>query len=142
MLKRTLIVMLTLVVTISLCGTAFAADNRVDSSRGNMSIMFTYISSIYTDLTISSSGVASCTATITAYSGIDSVKISGYLQYYNNGWITLKSWSQTTSGTYGSMAKTYSVSEGYNYRFLVYYYVYDGSNVVESTSGSDTYNFS
>lgn len=97
---------------------------------------FTYINYATCGMDINSSGKASMASTIVAYSGtVDQVRMNNYLQRYQDGsWTTVKSWSQTTEGTIGVWAKSYYVTSGYNYRQKTYFYVYDGSTVIESTS--------
>ena len=87
---------------------------------------------------INSSGRASMNSTIIAYSGtVDQVRMSNYLQRYLNGaWTTVNSWNQTTGGTSASWSKTYYVSSGYSYRLRTYFYMYDGSTIIESTSAT------
>lgn len=135
MFRKILIIVLTLLLTFTLCGTALAADEPSEqtASGGIITPMYTYISTTSCAMSINSAGKASVAASINAYSNVDRVEISGYLQYYSGGWRTVKNWSEKFSGNYGAMAKTYYVTKGYQYRWICYYYAYDGS-VMESTS--------
>ncbi len=142
MIRKLLLMTVAIMLVFSVGGTALAEGRTPEASEsgGDYSICYTYISYTSCNFSIAADGKATMTATINGYSNVDSVKISGYLQRYNNGWQTVKSWSETTSGRYGIMSKTWYVSQGYQYRWLVYYYAYSGSNV-ESTSDAIYRNF-
>lgn len=142
MLKKVFLYVLAFIIAFSLCGTALAAEDSSDEALPNAIItpMYTYINYTTCALSINAAGKASVAASISAYSGVDKVEISGYLQYYDGGWRTVKHWSQEYSGTYGTMQKTYYVNKGYQYRWICYYYAYDGGSM-ESTSDSVTWNF-
>lgn len=101
---------------------------------------YTLISSATSSLNISG-GLAECDASITGQVGVDSVKLTGYLQRYNgSSWVTLTSWTKSADGRFCSMGHTYYVSSGYQYRYRVYCTAYDGgsSETVVVTS-YDTY---
>ncbi len=127
-----------LVVSALVCSTAPAYAAKAESVNQDAAIvtpMWTYINSVMNWMDIDGSGKASMYASITAYSGVTSVKITSYLQRYQNGnWTSVNSWSQTFSGTTGTWTKEYYVYSGYNYRLLTYFYSYVGSTQVESTS--------
>jgi len=137
MSKKTVFMILSLVLILSFSGTAFAADPSEAQTEpsGEMGIMLTYISSTLTNLNIDTSGTADCVARIDAYDGVDKVTVSAYLEKYDNGWSTVKHWTESHSGTYYALIKSCSVTEGYLYRLRAYYYAYDGAN---SESVSDT----
>jgi hypothetical protein len=135
-LRKVFLLIVAFLLAFSLCGTALAADDPLEEvPTGIISPMYTYISYTGCNMAINSLGKASVAASISAYSGVDSVEISGYLQQYDGGWITVKHWTAEASGTYVSMAKSYYVTQGYQYRWICYYYAYDGSKM-ESTSGA------
>lgn len=142
MVRKFIVVLLAFMLTLSLCGTALAAEEPSDNADpdGTITPCYTYISYTSCGLNINSAGRANCAASISAYSGVDKVRISGYLQYYSGGWQTVKNWTAEASGTYVSMAKTYYVSQGYQYRWLCYYYAYKGSST-ESTSDAVYWNY-
>lgn len=101
---------------------------------------YTLIANASSTLSINGSGLASCTGSVTGQTGVDSVKIVGYLQKDNgSSWVTVKSWTQTWTGRTGTMYKTYYVTNG-SYRFRAYCTAYDGgaSETVIVTS-YDTY---
>lgn len=83
---------------------------------------------------ITDSGKAMVESVLSARS-CDEVKISMYLQRYENGtWVSLKHWSDTRSSTSMLLSKEWYVSQGYQYRMKAYGYVYNNGQVVESTS--------
>ena len=129
MLKKTIIFVLVIALFCSMSITGFASGNTDFAEKPpEIGIKMTYIQQVSTKLTIAPNGLSRSTAKIYAYSGVDSVRISMYLQRYNNGWETVKHWSQNFSGTIGSLNKTWYVTSGYNYRVRTYFYAYDGSD--------------
>lgn len=142
MLKRIIVILLAVAFIFSFSSIAFAeAENGIEKLSSSVpGAKYTYISSTSAFLTINSIGLASCSASIQAYSGVDSVRISAYLQKYTNGWITVKYWGENYIGTYGAMAKSWYVIKGYQYRWRVYYYAFSGNNT-ESTSRTVYYNY-
>ncbi len=139
MIKKTICLLLTVLLLCAFPVAGFASDDDdlSNSADGDVSILMTYIRSYDYNLVINGSGLATCGASLTAYAGTDSVKLSMYLQKYNNGWSTLQHWTKEANGTYVSSSKSYYVTSGYNYRLLVYFYAYEGS-AVESLSRTDT----
>jgi hypothetical protein len=138
-MKRRLIVLtLCLVLVISLWTplNTFAST----SEAGSVQPYFTYISSVKNAFDISSSGNASMSSSIVTYNGtVDQVRMNNYLQRYNNGlWTTVNNWSQTTQGTSAAWSQSYYVSSGYSYRLRTYFYAYDGSTIIESTSATSS----
>lgn len=95
---------------------------------------FTYIAIFQTGFNISSTGKATVDVYLTAHD-VTSVTVEAYLQQYKNGsWTTIKSWSNTESGTDAGVAGEYYVAHGYQYRFVSRGYVYKSGSLVESTS--------
>lgn len=139
MIKKAIYMFLTMVFlcTFPVAGLASDIEKPSESADGDIGILMTYISTYDYNLSINSSGLASLGASMSAYPGTDKVKISMYLQRYNNGWSTVQHWSKEAAGTYVSLVKSYYVTSGYNYRMLVYFYAYEGS-AVESLSRTDT----
>jgi hypothetical protein len=121
-----------LLVVIMLCSisiTSFAAENEELAERApDVGVRMTYISSVYIALSISPSGLSNSYARILAYDGVDEVRISMYLQRYDNGWKTVNHWAKNFDGTYGYLSKDWYVTSGYEYRVLAYYYAYEGNN--------------
>ena len=135
-MRRILQFLLVILLLCALSVTSYAASdiNEVDDNNAH-GLRMTYISTVYCNLSISGSGLATSSAYMFAYAGTDRVKISMYLQQYNNGWSTLKHWTAEADGTYVSLSRNQYVYSGYTYRVLVYFYAYEGSQS-ESTSGS------
>ena len=109
--------------------TGYAADFEKLTEKSPVSgVKMTYIMNLYTSLSISSNGRSNSYAKMNAYPGVDSVRISMYLQRYDNGWKTVKHWVKNFSGTTGTLSKNWYVMSGYEYRVRTYFYAYDGSN--------------
>lgn len=111
--------LLCLVMAFSAIGTtAFATevDTPVDDPLDPDP--YSYISTIYAGLSISSSGYATCSSFCNLYSSSNTCYLSMYLQRSSNGssgWTTVQGWG--TSGYGGaSMTKYRYVSSGYYYR--------------------------
>ncbi len=129
MLKKISIFILIIALFCSISITGYAADTEQLSEKPpEVGTRMTYISQVYTSLTISSGGLSNSYARINAYPGVGRVRISMYLQRYDSGWKTVQHWTQDFTGTYGSLSKNWYVTSGYEYRVLTYFYAYDGSN--------------
>jgi len=132
------IIMLSLLMISVLClliSRAFAAPDNSNTSE-LMQPEWTYLYYVTNYFDIDASGEALMDSQMQVYDGYaDNVKMNNYLQRYNNGsWTTVKSWSQSTDGTYAFWSGSYYVYEGYYYRLYTYYYVYHGSTLLEYTS--------
>ena len=137
MFKKSLILSIVLIVMISMCipvGVMAAPENT--DTEPIMAPCWTYIHFVINGLEISSSGLASMVSEIDCYDGaVNKVVMNNYLQRYVNGsWTTLHSWSQTTPDNNDLWMEDYYVYKGYNYRMRTYFYAYQGSTLVESTS--------
>jgi hypothetical protein len=138
MSKKITVLLMSIILALSFAGNALAAKSEPELNASyDVGLRFTYISYTNTSISINSSGKASCTAKISASSNVDRVYISGYLQRYDNGWTTVKHWTKTSYSSSCNLLSSHYVTSGYQYRYIVYYYAYDGSNS-ESTSGSHT----
>jgi hypothetical protein len=137
MKKKLLLALLAFLLVLSICNPVLALENEEQSTRsadGDYQILWTYINLVSNWMDISSSGQASMTSVIYAYSGVDKVVMNNYLQRLVNGsWTTVKNWSNTYYDDFGSWSQTWYVTSGYNYRLRTYFYAYDGSSS-ESTS--------
>lgn len=67
-------------------------------------------------------------------SEVTKVKAKCELQKYDTSWSTVKTWTETESGTIVSYDKTYAVSTDYTYRLKVTGYAYNGSTLLESAT--------
>ena len=139
MIKKSICVLLTMVLLCAfpVAGLASDIEEPNEAADGDIGLLMTYISTYDYNLSINSSGLASLGASVSAYPGADKVKISMYLQRYDGGWSTVQNWSKEAASTYVSLVKSYYVTSGYNYRMLVYFYAYEGSQV-ESLSRTDS----
>jgi hypothetical protein len=139
-MKRFVVIALSLVLIMGLWipkgESALAANAATDLI---VQPYFTHINIATCGMDINSSGKASMSSTMIAYSSVDKVRLKNYLQRYDNGsWTTIKSWSQTTEGTRAFWSKTYYVNSGYYYRLKTYFYTYNGSTIIESTSATSS----
>ena len=132
MLKK--VVVLLLVMTL-VCGmsvpvlASVSTNNLEDSLLVDIRPRWTMIVNVSNDLDISSNGNALMMSQITAYSGVDSIRISAYLERYQNGaWVTVKNWTQDYQGSSALWSKSWYVNKGYYYRLTTYFYVYGGGS--------------
>lgn len=105
--------------------------NAVASQRLNDIVPFyDYTSKTNTSISISQSGVGTCTASITGYQDLTTqIQIYMYLEQYSNGsWRVIKTWTESYNYFKGTLQQDYSVSKGYRYRTKASYYAYSGSN--------------
>ena len=138
MLKKATLFLLTLTILLCSCGVGYAAENpeQIVSVKTSNDVRMLYVSFTDCNLDVHANGLAEMYGSVNAKPGVDRVKISMYLQRYNNGWSTVKHWVNEYKGTYGSMNKSYYVTKGYTYRVLVYFYAFEGSES-ESTYSID-----
>ena len=120
--------------------------NGGESNKTVVTPKWSYVLTMNTNLSISSSGTAICTGKITGYSGTTTkVEIYLYLQQYKNGaWSTVSggSWYQLFNSYKGTLQKTKSgLAKGYQYRVRASYYAWSGSNSenIVDYSGTVTY---
>jgi hypothetical protein len=145
LIKRMLILTIVLCLTMLSIGCPVAAANEKPLERTAIAKaiafpMSVYINSIYTNLTISSSGTATAYGYVNGTFGlVDQVWIYLYLEKYINGyWTIISSWSQHFDSNYGSLVRTASVMSGFNYRVRANYYVYSGDNSERTAQYSST----
>lgn len=105
--------------------------------------MYENISTVYAAISVDESlGITTCTGRITAKSTSYPVSVDVILQMYkDNRWTTLASWSASDTWSVTCM-KHYAVYSGYQYRVLVYGYVYDDAGrIIESGSAVHSVNY-
>jgi hypothetical protein len=140
-MKRILMVVLAAALLACVPGVALAG-NRIQADMSEdmiISPMFTYINDADCDLSISANGVASMDASIECGPSVNKIRIVPNLQRYSGGsWQTVESWSQYYYSNTADWSRTYNVTSGYTYRLYVYFYAYNGSTLLESTTRSDT----
>ena len=138
MLKRKITLLFCIVFIFAALGVPVQAQNNLQLNDTDDQLVvtpcFTYIAIFATGYDISSTGKAIVDVYLTARN-VDSVKVEAYLQQYKNGsWTTIKSWSNTETGTDAGLGGIYYVAQGYQYRVISYGYVYKSGSLVESTS--------
>jgi len=141
------------IAAIVLCMVAFftfasfpVSANGGESNEPEIASKWSYVLTTNTNLSISSSGTATCTGKITGYSGTTTkVEIYLYLQQYKNGaWSTVSggSWYQLFNSHKGTLQKTKSgLASGYQYRLKASYYAWSGSNSENVVAYSSTVNY-
>jgi hypothetical protein len=139
--KKIFILCMTLMFLLCIFGLASVAGQEMDH-ESVISLRWTLIHRVSNGLSIDSNGQASMTSFISAYSGVERVRITAHLQRQENDtWVTVKNWSQDYEGTSALWTKTWYVNKGYNYRLMTFFYAYAGDDQ-ESTfliSGSQYY---
>ena len=65
---------------------------------------------------------------------VTKVKAKCELQKYDRSWETIKTWTETATGTIVNFEKTYAVASGYDYRLKITGYAYNGSTLLESAT--------
>lgn len=87
------------------------AENTTVESR------MTYIASYSTDLSISSTGVATITGRVRGKSTVTSSYVKCTLQMsVGGGWVDVKSWEDSSTSTGATVAETYQLSSRGTYR--------------------------
>ena len=131
--------MLCLLVTILAFTAPTFADGdepSVSKLNGNYEIVtpfFTNITLFQNVFDISTDGKTSISVYLTARN-VDSVKVDASLQQFKNGnWLTIKSWTNTSVGTYAGVSGTYYVAKGYQYRMVSNGLVYNNQILNEIT---------
>lgn len=139
MLKKAMTLLLAAVILCSFANTGHASgpEKSGATARG---VLYTYISYTSSSIDISSSGLATVSANMGVVPGTDSVRISLYLQRYENGWVSVQHWSDADENvTSFELSRSAYVSSGYNYRALAYLYAYEGSSTESATSTATEY---
>lgn len=141
LMKKLLSVVMAAVLFICMPGVAFAGDQADAEMSGIISPMYVVISSASCSLNISASGTVNMFAMISCAPTVNKIRMVQYLQRYDGGWQTVDSWSQYYYSNSADWSQSRSVTSGYTYRLYVYFYVYNGTLMLESTTrnSSDTY---
>ena len=121
------ILLIALLFACSMC----AAAETEDESLGDIQLFYVYAKNVTANLTIDSSGNATCRGLITLRDSSYTVTITVKLQKKSgSSWTTLATWSDSGDGYAGASAGgTKKVSSGYSYRVSV-------STVVKDSSGT------
>lgn len=71
----------------------------------------------------------------------DSMKVTLKLQQYDNGWKTIKTWTETINDTSGGFTKSAGIPKGYSYRNQVTVKAYKGSKLLETVTENFSYGY-
>jgi len=107
-----------------------------------ISIQWSDVSTIVSDMTVDSWGVAKVSASgmAKASSSADSVEVIVDLQRYSNGsWENLKTWTNKVDAQFAAINEKYAITKGYSYRLSITVNAYKGSRLLETAS--DIYNY-
>lgn len=143
MLKRIISLLLSIVLLCSVSTVAYAQnpdaiqENNIALQAADVTPCFEYTNSTVTSLSISTSGKATCSTSITGYSGVTTkIVIKMTLQKKTLlWWSAQETWTTTINNFVGSLVKSATVDSG-KYRVKVEYTVYSGSNSEEITTYS------
>lgn len=108
----------------------------LEQTESDVMPCYEYTDNTYTSLNISSSGIATCSTSITGYEVATKIVIKMTLQKKTLlWWSAQETWTKTINDYVGSFINTASVNSG-TYRVKVEFTVYSGSNSEEITSYS------
>lgn len=122
--KRKVVLLVASILVMAAAMTAFASPTP----------RWSYIGGIQGVLEISNGNAdveVFCDATTT---GVNKVKAKCELQQLDGSWKTIKTWTETESGTSVHYYKSYPVSESYSYRLKITGYAYNGTTLLESAT--------
>ena len=124
MFNKSVLLLSTLLV---LCMFSFASATESGLAREpDISPQWTLINRVSNTLAINSNGLASMTSFISAYDGVESVRISAFLQREEgNSWSTVNSRTEDYKGTSGYWSGNWYVTKG-NYRLVTFFWAYAG----------------
>lgn len=133
-MKHTVSIAVILAVLISLSSACFA-----QGEQATISPRYAYINSCSYSLSISSAGVATCTAACNASSTAYKVRVNCYYQYYNsNKWSSFKFWSDTDFLQASVNEQANTISGITNYRLKAVFTIYDSAgNQLETATYYD-----
>ena len=129
-MKKRLIRIFALSLVLCMClGSGVCASEIVENEYGEPNpTRWSYTSSAIEALTISSSGTANMSASVTGYSGTTTkIIIYFYLQKYNTDtgtWFNVKTYRDQSTNWFFDVYHTYSSLERGRYRLRCNYYVY------------------
>lgn len=126
MFKKAVVLFLSTILVLCMFGFVSAAETEL-APESDISPRWTLINRVSNTLSINSNGLASMTSFISAYDGVDSVRISAFLQREEgNSWVTVNSWTEDYNGTLGYWQGNWYVAKGYNYRLVTFFWAYAG----------------
>lgn len=123
--KRTRILIAALVLSLTVGMVPATAVQANDESEIQPCYIDLY--QIAANINISTAGKATCTGYATTYNNTDEIRMTIYLQRYENGkWVTVKYWS-ATGHDYLAMEAYRYVVPGYKYHTLTMVSIYDST---------------
>ena len=136
-MKKVLTFIMAAILLIGLPSTVYAAEDSAyaaEDSSGDYELDAAYILYTMCSLDISGGGQAYCSASMLCTAAITKTRISAYLQQYDGGWETVRSWSSDVYSNYIPWSGSYYVSSGHYYRLICYYYAYIGDSIVDNST--------
>jgi hypothetical protein len=132
--KRKLIpVLLAMLLVISSTMAVSAIGNDLDDEI-IISPMFTYIFRAEAQIYINSSGKATAITDVFGNKSVTSTRAIVRLQQLRDeGWVTIRSWTETSNTRFLNFAGTYNVPKGYYYRVQSTVTAYSGSQSETTT---------
>lgn len=123
--KRTRILIAVLVLSLTVGMVPATAVQTNDESEIQPCYIDLY--QVAANISISSGGKATCTGYADAYKTTDEIRMTLYLQRYENGkWVTIKYWQASGYGNL-VMSRDYYVVPGYKYHTLTMVSLYDST---------------
>ena len=120
---------------------SFAATNNSIKEGGIITPYWMGVITVYSDL-ICASGKANPVFDVAVDpTKVDKVNFNGsLLQYKNAQWVTIATWNVNKSVYLGHSLfdQTYSISSGYNYKFVTVIKAYKGSTLVDTINVNST----
>jgi hypothetical protein len=144
MFKKVFVVLsVILICSCILFTTTFAEENTQSVEDLNSTILepnWREISEFSNNFEISTSGLSTVESLLYAFN-VDSIGIVANLQQYRNGsWVTIKSWSSTSTDVSCAIAEQWYTVSGYSYRMVTTGTVYEnGSQAEQTTYTSSSY---
>ncbi|WKV07741.1 hypothetical protein Q2T46_09190 [Thermoanaerobacterium sp. CMT5567-10] len=140
MFKKFLSIFVLTIIMMTLLSTTGFADDGISKKLVTSPITPNWIaiSQFTNTFDISSMGKSTVDSVLYAFS-VDKIRIDAYLQQYKNGnWVTIKSWSNTSTDISCSISEIWYVEEGYYYRLVTKGTVYrNGVQLEQANYTSD-----
>jgi len=131
MKKKLFSLLLALLMIFSMVTTAYASD---DAEKAPDVATESYTHFLVTTNSFEIiGGIAYCVASASCVPAVDRIDLSMYLQKYDGGWVTVKSWSNRTNDDDASIYGHYAIVSGYTYRLRSFYYAYIDGVCVDNT---------
>lgn len=135
MKKRMRLITMILVACIFVANTTTVFAARKPNT--GISVQWSDVSTILSEMTVDSWGVATVSASGQAKSSssADSVELIVDLQKYENGsWNTIKTWTDKKDVKFAAIYEKYAIAKGYSYRLNITVNAYKGNSIIETAS--------